>query len=159
MSGGDLASKNGCVGLNLAANPSVRDLAGNPLTVREPVVDQTYLVDNIAPSAVSFAQTLPSSRQTDSDVLVYLVTFSKTAVGVNIFDFIVTGTSARVSRIVPAAGKNGRQYQLTISGGNSAKLNGIFGLNLSSNRTIHDLSQNSLRPIEPLIDHLFTILD
>ena len=159
LSGGDLASKNGRVGLNLSINPSIQDLARNPLTVREPAVDQMYLVDNVAPSAISFARKLPSSRQTESDVLVYLVTFSESVVGVDTFDFIVSGTSARVSKIVSVAGKNGRQYELTISGGNLASLNGTVGLNISSNRTIHDLSKNSLRPIEPSIDHLFTVLN
>jgi len=47
--GGDLPGYDGVVGLDLAATQDVEDLAGNPLSIGEPGVDQTYLVDNTTP--------------------------------------------------------------------------------------------------------------
>jgi len=53
ISGGDLAGFNGTVNLNLSGTPFITDLAGNALPAGEPTPaanDQTYTVDNIAPS-------------------------------------------------------------------------------------------------------------
>ena len=53
VSGGDLASYNGTVGLNYAASPSIADSAGNALPNTEPSTDETYTLDNTAPSGYS----------------------------------------------------------------------------------------------------------
>ena len=53
VSGGDLASYNGTVGLNYAASPSIADAAGNALPNTEPSTDETYTLDNTAPSGYS----------------------------------------------------------------------------------------------------------
>ncbi len=50
VSGGDLASFNGTVGLDLDAGEDILDLAGNPLPTDEPATDQTYVLDNTAPN-------------------------------------------------------------------------------------------------------------
>lgn len=50
VSGGNLASFNGAVGLNLAASVTITDPAGNALIVTEPTIDQTYTVDNTPPT-------------------------------------------------------------------------------------------------------------
>lgn len=49
LSGGNLHSMNGTVGLNFNS-PTINDLAGNSLPNVEPPVDETYLVDNTRPS-------------------------------------------------------------------------------------------------------------
>ncbi|MGB0564613.1 MAG: DUF4347 domain-containing protein, partial [Spirulinaceae cyanobacterium] len=51
VSGGNLASFNGTVGLNLAGGQNIQDLAGNALPGTEPSTDQTYTLDNAAPTA------------------------------------------------------------------------------------------------------------
>ena len=65
LSGGDLANFNGEVGLNLAASPSIQDTAGNGLTATEPGTDETYLVDNMAPTTTIVSHPDPLSP-TDS---------------------------------------------------------------------------------------------
>ncbi len=50
VSGGNLASFSGTVGLDLASGQDIQDLAGNALPTSEPGTDETYLVDNIDPS-------------------------------------------------------------------------------------------------------------
>ncbi|MGE5375103.1 MAG: choice-of-anchor Q domain-containing protein [Bacteroidota bacterium] len=46
VSGGDLATFNGVVGLNLSGTQNIKDLYGNPLAAGEPATDQTYTVSN-----------------------------------------------------------------------------------------------------------------
>ena len=53
VSGGDLASYNGTVGLNYAAAPTITDAAGNALPNTEPATDETYTLDNTAPAGYS----------------------------------------------------------------------------------------------------------
>ena len=55
VSGGDLASFNGTVGLNVDGSNNIADLAGNALTPGEPPTDETFTVDNIAPQVDSIA--------------------------------------------------------------------------------------------------------
>jgi len=51
VSGGDLATYNGEVGLNIKAGHGMKDSANNDLPTTEPTTDETYTVDNIAPDA------------------------------------------------------------------------------------------------------------
>jgi hypothetical protein len=51
ISGGDLAGLNGVVGLDFAVGATIADLAGNDFLGLEPLVDEFYLLDNIAPIA------------------------------------------------------------------------------------------------------------
>ena len=53
VSGGDLASFNGRVGIDLSPTQNITDLALNALSSDEPGVDETYLVDNTAPQVAS----------------------------------------------------------------------------------------------------------
>lgn len=49
IGGGDLASYNGAVGLNLASGHGITDLAGNALPDGDPTTDETYTLDNPPP--------------------------------------------------------------------------------------------------------------
>ncbi len=49
VSGGDLGDFNGLVGLDLSPTQDITDLFGKALPSTEPAVDETYLVDNVAP--------------------------------------------------------------------------------------------------------------
>jgi hypothetical protein len=51
VSGGDLATFNGIVGLALAPGQQITDLAGNPLPNTAPAINQSYTVDHIPPAA------------------------------------------------------------------------------------------------------------
>ncbi len=68
ISGGDLAAYNGMVGLNFAASPVLSDAAGNPFVAAEPVIDETYTVDNIAP-AVSIDPPAPPDPSSDANAV------------------------------------------------------------------------------------------
>ncbi|MFC2095510.1 beta strand repeat-containing protein [Candidatus Bipolaricaulota bacterium] len=50
FSGGDLAGYDGIVGINLAGGQNIADLWDNALPAGEPGTDETYLVDNTAPT-------------------------------------------------------------------------------------------------------------
>ncbi|WP_376694852.1 Ig-like domain-containing protein [Wenzhouxiangella sp. EGI_FJ10305] len=50
VSGGDLADLDATVGIDLAAGQDIVDAAGNALPGSEPATDETYTVDNTAPS-------------------------------------------------------------------------------------------------------------
>lgn len=50
ISGGDLATYNGAVGLNLKAGQNIKDSAGNALPTTEPTTDETYTVDTTLPA-------------------------------------------------------------------------------------------------------------
>ena len=50
VSGGDLASYNGTVGINLAGGQDIADLADNALPAGEPATDETYFLDNTPPT-------------------------------------------------------------------------------------------------------------
>ncbi|MCA9128982.1 MAG: hypothetical protein KDB22_17970 [Planctomycetales bacterium] len=54
VSGGDLADFNGDVGINLAPAQDIADAFGNALPSGEPTTDQTYVLDNIAPTINQF---------------------------------------------------------------------------------------------------------
>jgi hypothetical protein len=50
VSGGDLASYDGAVGLDLDGGHDITDMSNNPLPAGEPATDQTYTLDNSNPS-------------------------------------------------------------------------------------------------------------
>jgi len=50
VSGGNLATYNGVVGINLAAGQDIADLADNALPAGEPTTDETYTLDNTPPT-------------------------------------------------------------------------------------------------------------
>jgi ELWxxDGT repeat protein len=155
ISGGNLASFNGTVGLNLKAGQNIADLAGNALPTIEPATDQTYTLDNVAPSTTSFLRQIPATSPTNADTLVFRATFSEPVVNVDTGDFAVNGTTtATVTNVTVVSAS---QYDVTISGGNLSTFNGTVGLNLKSGQNIVDLAGNALPTIEPATDQTYTL--
>ncbi len=109
-------------------------------------------VDNIPPSATSFTRKTPSMSPTNADTLVFLATFSEAVNGVSAADFAVTGTTGTISvtQVTPS------NYDITITGGNLASLNGTVGLNFNS-PTIADLFGNALPNTEPATDQTYVV--
>ena len=88
ISGGNLASFNGIVGLNLNPAQNILDIGGNALPISEPSTDEAYTVDNVAPTvtinqsgtqidptttlpvnfAVSFSEPIDTATFTTSDI-------------------------------------------------------------------------------------------
>jgi hypothetical protein len=153
ISGGDLPSLNGTVDLNLVAAPTVVDLVGHALPNTQPSVDETFLVDNTAPSTISFTRKSPLTSPTAADVLVFLATFSESVTGVGALDFVVTGTTATIG----VSQVSGSTYDVTISGGDLPGLIGTVDLNLAVAPTISDLAGNALPNTQPSIDETYFV--
>ncbi len=156
ISGGDLPSYNGIVGLDLAAGQDITDKAGNPLPNTEPAIDETYLLDNLAPTLLAFERHDPATSPTDADVLVFRATFDEDVSNVSTGDFAVSGTTATVSSVAPVSGS---VYDVTVSGGDLPGLNGIVGLNLAAGQDIEDLTGNPLPLAEPAIDETYEVIN
>ena len=158
VSGGDLASFNGLVGLNLFSTATIDDLAGNALTIAEPPTDQTYFLDNIAPSTISILRQSDVANPENPSSLLFRVTFSEALVNLDVADFAVNGaTTATVTGISGVSGSAGKSFDVTVSGGNLATFNGSVGLNLSAAHDLTDAAGNPLPTTEPTNDQMFSV--
>ena len=154
LSGGNLATLNVTVGLDLLGGQNITDLAGNALPAGEPATDETYTVDNDAPGLTSFARNTPATSPTNADTLVFRATFDEDVQNADAADFSVTGTTATVSNVNAVSAST---YDLTLSGGNLADLNGTVGLDLAGGQNITDLAGNDLPAGEPATDEIYTM--
>lgn len=153
VSGGDLAGFNGVVGLNLGMT-DITDLAGNALPIGEPITDQTYLLDNVAPVLNAFQREVPSTRPTNADTLIFRVSFDKNVTNVDASDFLVHGsTTATITDVTMITD---RIYNVTVSGGDLAGFNGVVGLDLGTT-DITDLADNALPAGDPSIDQTYLL--
>lgn len=92
LSGGDLAGLDGVVGLDVAGSVSIADLVGNAVPSSEPATDQTYTVDNEAPSTALSAG--PGPFRGDFTVT---LTFGQAMSGVALGDIVVgSGTASNL---------------------------------------------------------------
>ena len=153
VSGGDLAGLDGTVGLDLASGQDITDLASNALPTGEPATDETYILDNTAPTLTAFARNTPAVQLTNADTLVFDITFDEAVTNVTADDFDITGTSA-----TGVLAGSGSAYTLTVSGGDLAGLDGTVGLNLAGGQDISDSVGNPLPASEPATDETY-ILD
>ena len=90
------ATQGGTYNLDLVQSNDIKDIAGNPLANTVPTgADETYTVsttitDTTAPTVSSIEWYSPSSATTDSQTLVYEVTFSEDVTGVDKSDFALS---------------------------------------------------------------------
>lgn len=113
VSGGDLASFNGVVGLNLSS-PSIEDLAGNPLPNSEPSTDQTYTLDHTLPTVDSIVRA--DSNPTNATSVGFTVTFSEAVTGVATGDFVLDQTGLTGASISAVSG-SGTTYTVSVNTG------------------------------------------
>ncbi len=125
VSGGDLASFDGTVGLDLAATPIIADDAGNALPTGEPATDQIYDVRNTAPLLASITRLTPTDATTNADSLTWRLTFAQIDGNFSLPTnaFTVTGTDASVSNV----SRFSIGFDVTVSGGSPG--NGLENLN------------------------------
>ncbi|WP_026955534.1 MBG domain-containing protein [Algoriphagus vanfongensis] len=98
------------------------------------------LVDAVAPLVFAIDRLTPLSGITNADVVTFRVIFSEEAFAVNSGDFSVTGpTGASIG-----VSGSGAVYDITVSGGNLAILNGVVDLNFAGGQNITDLAGNAL---------------
>ncbi|MEM1037721.1 MAG: Ig-like domain-containing protein [Pseudomonadota bacterium] len=162
-SGGDLANLNGQVTLSFAT-PTPTDEFGNTLILQQS--SSSYTVDNTVPTVVSITRGFDGSTQipetTDLDTVSWIVAFSEgvRANSRGASDFTVTGTSATLS-VDPLEKSAVPGFEVTLSGGDLADLNGPVILNFASVLSITDFAGNPLVNTTPsgANDNSFTILN
>jgi large repetitive protein len=108
------------------------------------------VIDTTAPTFTSVLRQVPSSQTTGLDALTFRLSFSEVVSGLDNTDFVITGSTATVTRIAMVSGTIGA-YDVTVSGGNLASLNGVLGLGFVATPTVTDIAGNSLAGIVPSI--------
>ncbi|MEW7980499.1 MAG: Ig-like domain-containing protein [Candidatus Sedimenticola endophacoides] len=98
----------------------------------------------VAPLITSIARKTPASSPTGADNLVWTVTFDRAVENVDVGDFTVSGTTATVTGV---AAVSGAEYDITVSGGDLADLNGAVTLGIAGGQDI----ANAVHSI-PMID-------
>ena len=149
VSGGDLADLNGTVTLGFASGQDIEDTAGTALANLTPTGtnENTYAVDNTAPAVTSIARQDPATSPTKADSLTWRVTFSEAVANVDAADFAVSGTAATVTAVDEVT--TSTVYDVTVSGGDLADLNGTVTLGFASGQDIQDTSSNALANLTP----------
>jgi hypothetical protein len=132
------------------------DAAGNPSDASTST-DNVVTFDNTAASTLSFTRQNPASSPTNADTLVFRASFSEEVVGVDAADFAVGGSSATISGVAVVGDSGGTEYDVTVSGGDLASLNGTVELNFAGTVTIDDTAGNPLPGTEPSIDEAYVL--
>ena len=156
------AAQDGTYNLDLVSSGhGITDSAGNPLTDTVPTTgtDHTYTVsttvtDSTAPTLASIERYSPADQNTDSQTLVYKVTFSEDVTGVDTGDFVLSQGSTGTGSTASLTG-SGSVYYATVS----AAQDGTYNLDLvSSGHGITDSAGNPLSSPAPTgADHTYTV--
>jgi hypothetical protein len=118
----------------------VTDAAGN---VGAESASLTLSVDTgAAPKLTSLLISDPDTALTNSDSLVFKATFNEKVVDVDPTDFAVEGTTAAVT--VKAASDAGKIWNVTLTGGDLADLDGDVTLSFKTTQDITDAGGNAL---------------
>ncbi|RNF53082.1 DUF4347 domain-containing protein, partial [Marinomonas hwangdonensis] len=128
----------GSLGLNLASDHAVKDLAGNNLATVEPADDEAYTVDTVAPTLISINRV--DSATTNADSVQFIAVFSETVTGLGIDDFELTGTATNGANISSVTG-TGNGFVITVAGVTG---DGTLGVQLKSAATVTDTATNAL---------------
>ena len=148
----------------VSSGHGIADTASNPLANTTPTgADETYTVstvvtDSTAPTVSSIERYSPSGATTDSQTLVYRITFSEDVTGVGTADFALSSDSTGET--------NGNNPVTSISGSGSvyyaevsASTDGTYNLDLvSSGHGITDTASNPLANTTPTgADETYTV--
>ena len=159
------ASTDGTYNLDLVpSGHGIADTASNQLTNTAPTgADETYTVsttitDTTVPTVSSIERYNPSSATTDSQTLVYRITFSEDVTGVGTADFALSSDSTgETNGNNPVASISGSSdtYYATVS----AITDGTYNLDLvSSGHGIADTASNQLTNTAPTgADETYTV--
>ena len=139
----------GTYNLDLVQNSGIKDAANNLLANTSPTgADQTYtvstaVVDNTLPRLASIERSNPTAATTDSQTLIYEVTFSEAVTGVDSSDFALSSSSP--SNSITAVSGSGDQYFVTVP----SPIDGTYNLDLVQNSGIKDAANNFLTNTSP----------
>ena len=143
-------SGQGTLKLNLNASTNITDDSGNGNNTNGYVAAYTsgtsHTVDRIAPDVSTIVRKTPSVADTNSDTLVWTVSFSKSVSNITSDDFEVSGTTAMVTSVSAASGSS---VDVTVSGGDLAGYSGGVALSLAAGNNLQDSSGNSLSSTTP----------
>ena len=147
-SGGNLAGVTATVTLSIASGQNIADTSDNNLSNTAPTGtnDNTWVVDNTAPTVASIVRQTPPSSPTNADSLTWRVTFSEDVKNVDAADFAIAGTTATLTVTVATAST---EYDVTASGGNLAGLDATVTLSIASGQNIADTADNNLSNTAP----------
>ena len=162
------SSTDGTYNLDLVSSGhNIVDAASNPLTNTATTgADQTYTVstavtDTTNPRLASIERYSPASQNTNSELLIYKVTFSKSVTGVDESDFVLSSGSTgggdnSISPIGGITGSGDAYYVIVYS-----TVDGTYNLDLvSSGHGIADAADNPLINTVPTtgIDQTYTVI-
>ncbi|MBU0484223.1 MAG: lamin tail domain-containing protein [Proteobacteria bacterium] len=119
------------------------------------VAGEVYTIDKNAPGITSFTRLTPASSPTNADNLIFRATFDQDVQNVDVADFSVTGTNATITGVVVVTANT--VFDLTVSGGDLAGLNGVVGINVSGTQNITDSVGNPLPAGEPGTDETYLV--
>ncbi|MAY32899.1 MAG: hypothetical protein CMM86_09875, partial [Rhodovulum sp.] len=112
--------------------------------------------DTTAPTVTSVLRQTPAAASTNSDTLVFRVTFDEDVQNVDTTDFDASGTTGGVSAVSAVSAS---VYDVTVSGGDLADLNGTVGLTFDASQNIADLAGNALSNTTPGTDETYTLVN
>ena len=135
----------GTIRLDLNANTDIADRTGNDGPAAF-TTGQVHTVDSQAPTVVSILRQNPTAEFTDADNLTFRVTFSEAVQNVDQSDFQATGPTGASIAVTPVSAS---VYDVTVSGGDLAGLNGQVDLALAGGQDIQDLPGNALANTTP----------
>ena len=157
------ALQNGTYNLDLVSSGhNIADAASNSLANTSPAgADETYTVsttvaDNTNPRLESIERYSPVTQNTDSQTLVYEVTFSEDVTGVGTDDFVLSSGSTTTADPVTSISGSDSVYYATVF----ASTDGTYNLDLvSQGHGIKDAAENPLTDTAPTTgtDHTYTV--
>ena len=151
-SGSGIENSDNSIQLRFESSHDIQDLSGNALPVSPApsgTNDNSFELDNTAPTVVSIERQSPTTAMTDEDSLTWRVTFADSGggfVGADIADFQVSGTTATITSVSEHAANI---FDVTASGGNLKSLTGPVTLTIRNDHDITDDSGNELASTIP----------
>ncbi|MDV4167601.1 choice-of-anchor D domain-containing protein [Rhodovulum sp. FJ3] len=112
--------------------------------------------DTTAPTVTSVLRQTPAAASTNSDTLVFRVTFDEDVQNVDTSDFDGSGTTGSVSAVSAVSAS---VYDVTVSGGDLATFNGTVGLTFDGAQNIEDLAGNALSNTTPSTEETYTLVN
>ncbi len=108
------------------------------------ILDNDTPADTTAPGVTSITRQSPSSSPTNADSVKWRVTFDEAVQNVDAGDFQVSGTALTITVVSPVTGSETTTYDVTVSSGNLAGLDGTVTLSFASGHNIQDTAGNAL---------------
>ena len=148
-----IVSVDGTVEPTISAG-GIEDLAGNTNNASTST-DNSVTYDTDPPGLTSFELQSPATSPTNTDTLVFRVTFDEAIANWELGDFTVNSTSTAYVDMVTLVSAG--VFDVTVTGGDLAGFNGTVGLDLAGGQDIGDLAGNPLPAGEPPTDETYTV--